>query len=233
MNTIISAIATPLGYILTFIYNIVGHYGVALIFFTMVIRAIIFPLYAKQMKNSAKMSELQPKMQELQKKYSNDKETLNAKMMELYSKEKFNPMAGCLPMLIQLPILWGLFSLLRNPSVYIPNNTEMWIAAHDGFLWITDLSQPDPWILPILSGVCTYFSMLLTQQQQNMAGSSATQMAPMMNMMKYVIPVMIVWMGRSFPAGLALYWFISTVVQILQTVFFNSRKKKQKAQKAN
>ena len=192
---------------------------------------MLIPLYAKQLKSTARMSELQPKMQEIQRKYANDKQTMNEKMMEFYKQEKFNPAAGCLPLLIQLPILWGLFSLLRNPSSYIPNNVEMWMAAHDGFLWVPDLSQPDPWILPILSGICTYISMLLTQQQQKNAGATATQMAPMMNMMKYVFPIMIIWMGRSFPAGLALYWFISTLIQVAQTMIFNKWKTKLTTQK--
>jgi YidC/Oxa1 family membrane protein insertase len=170
------------------------------------------------------MAEVQPKIQALQKQYANDRETLNIKMMELYREEKFNPLQGCLPLLIQLPIIWGLFSLLRNPTAYLPS-TEMWIASHEAFFWVPDLSQPDQWILPLLAGISTFFSFTLTQQQQP-AGDAANQMAPMMKMMKYFFPIMIVWMGRSFPAGLTLYWFIGTLVQIVQTKVLNVWKKR-------
>jgi YidC/Oxa1 family membrane protein insertase len=211
--------------LLSFLYGLIENYGVTLIIFTLIVRMCLFPLYAKQIKSSTKMASVRPKMKELQKKYANDKETLNAKMMELYKKEGFNPMQGCLPMVIQMPIILGLFSLLRNPSVYMGGD-EMLMAAHEVFFWIPDLSQPDPWVLPILAGVATFFSMSLTQTQQMPGGDAATQMAPMMKMMKYFFPITIVWMGRSFPAGLTIYWFVGTIVQIAQTKILNGWKEK-------
>jgi YidC/Oxa1 family membrane protein insertase len=217
-------IAVPLGMLLSAIYDFLGHYGFTIVVFTLIVRIVLFPLYANQIKHSAKMAEVQPKMQALQKQYASDKETLNLKMQELYREEKFNPMMGCLPMIIQLPIIWGLFSLLRNPTAYLPD-TEMWIASHEAFFWIPDLSQPDQWILPILAGISTFFSFMMTQQQT--AGNEmSNQMAPMMKMMKYFFPVMIVWMGRSFPAGLTIYWFVGTLVQIGQTQILNIWKKR-------
>jgi YidC/Oxa1 family membrane protein insertase len=220
--------------LLSAIYDFIGLYGYTIIVFTLIVRIVLFPLYANQIKHSAKMAEVQPKMQALQKQYANDKETLNIKMQELYREEKFNPLMGCLPMIIQLPIIYGLFSLLRNPTAYL-TDTEMWIASHEAFFWIPDLSQPDQWVLPILAGISTFFSFMLTQQQQTM-GDMNNQMMPMMKMMKYIFPVMIVWMGRSFPAGLTLYWFIGTLVQIGQTHILNVWKKrliaKNKAEKA-
>jgi YidC/Oxa1 family membrane protein insertase len=210
--------------LLSAIYNLMGHYGYTIIVFTLIVRIVLFPLYANQIKHSAKMAEVQPKMQALQKQYANDRETLNAKMQELYREEKFNPLMGCLPMLLQLPIIWGLFSLLRNPTAYM-TDAEMWIASHEAFFWIPDLSQPDQWILPILAGISTFFSFMMTQQQQP-AGDMGNQMAPMMKMMKYFFPAMIVWMGRSFPAGLTIYWFFGTVVQIGQTQILNVWKKR-------
>jgi YidC/Oxa1 family membrane protein insertase len=213
--------------LLSAIYGVIGNYGVTLIVFTILVRLCLFPLYANQVKHTAKMAEVQPKMQALQKKYANDKETLNMKMMELYKEEKFNPARGCLPVLIQFPIIYALFALLRNPMQYMSDAVKdtMLVAAHEAFLWMPDLSQPDPWILPILAGISTFFSFLLSQQQQNM-GAAAGQMAPMMNMMKYFFPITIVWMGRSFPAGLALYWFIGTLVQIVQTRILNAMRKR-------
>jgi YidC/Oxa1 family membrane protein insertase len=211
--------------LLSAIYGLIGHYGYTIIIFTLIVRVVLFPLYANQIKHSAKMAEVQPKMQALQKQYANDRETLNLKMQELYREEKFNPLMGCLPMVIQFPIIIGLFQLLRNPTAFL-TDTEIWIASHEAFFWISDLSQPDQWILPILAGIATFFSMVMTQQQQSSLGDTANQMASMMKMMKYFFPIMVVWMGRSFPAGLAIYWFIGSLVQIGQTYILNIWKKR-------
>lgn len=224
MQTIIGFIAVPLGWLLSFIYSLLNDYGITLIIFTILVKGCLYPLYAAQIKSTAGMADIQPKMQALQRKYANDKETLNIKMMELYKEEKFNPMGGCLPMLIQMPIIFGLFALLRNPMAYMSSDS-MLLAIHESFLWIMDLSQPDLWILPIAAGVTTFISFSQTQSQQ---GSANNQMAPMMNMMKYFFPVMIVWMGRSFPAGLTIYWFIGTLVQIGFNFRLNRLRKKMK-----
>ena len=229
MNTIIGWVAGPLGMLLSFLYDHLGNYGISIIVFTVIVKACLFPLYADQIKHSARMADVQPKMQALQKKYANDKETLNIKMMELYKEEKFNPMRGCLPMLIQMPIIFGLFALLRNPTLFIESNT-MLMAVHEAFIWMPDLSQPDPWVLPLLAGFSTFISFSQTQSQNAMGENS---MASMMKMMKYFFPVMIVWMGRSFPAGLTIYWFIGTVIQIFQTMGLNKWKKRLIASKEN
>lgn len=229
MNTLIGVIAEPLGLLLNFLYNFINDYGITLIVFTIIVKACLFPLYADQIKHSTRMADVQPKIKALQNKYANDKETLNIKMMELYKEEKFNPMRGCLPMLIQMPIIFGLFSLLRNPITYIKSN-EMLMAVHQSFLWIPDLSQPDPWVLPILAGITTYISFSQTQQQTAVGDNS---MAPMMKTMRYFFPIMIVWMGRSFPSGLTVYWFVGTVIQIFQTRQLNKWKKKKLAEKEN
>lgn len=224
MQTIIGFIAVPLGWLLSFIYSLLNDYGITLIIFTILVKGCLYPLYAAQIKSTAGMADMQPKIQALQRKYANDKETLNIKMMELYKEEKFNPMGGCLPMIIQMPIIFGLFALLRNPMAYISSDS-MLLAIHESFLWIMDLSQPDLWILPIAAGVTTFISFSQTQSQQ---GNVNNQMAPMMNMMKYFFPVMIVWMGRSFPAGLTIYWFIGTLVQIGFNFRLNKLRKKMK-----
>jgi len=225
MNTVIGWIATPLGMLFEWLYGMLDNYGITIIVFTVLLRACLFPLYADQIKHSIRMADVQPKMQEIQKKYANDKETLNAKMMELYKEEKFNPMRGCLPMLIQLPIIWGLYSLLRNPTQFIESKAIL-MAIHEAFLWIPDLSQPDPWILPLLAGFTTFISFSQTSAQTQTAMSANNQMGNSMKMMKYFFPVMIVWMGRTFPAGLALYWFVGTVIQIVQFFGMNRWRKK-------
>lgn len=227
MQFITGIFAKPMGFLLAFLYNFIGIYGVSIIIFTVFVRLCLFPLYASQVKHTVKMADLQPKMQALQKKYANDKETLNIKMMELYEEEKFNPMRGCLPMLIQMPIIFGLFALLRNPLVYMADNTSMIMAVHESFLWISDLSQPDAWALPILAALATFVSFSQTQSQQ--AGADGANPAQgMMNVMKYFFPVMIFLMGRSFPAGLALYWFIGNFIQIGQNRYLNVMRKRMK-----
>ncbi len=211
----IAAIAKPLGYLLFFLNGFVGNYGIAIILFTIIIKAALYPLTAHQLKSSKRMQEMQPKIKEIQKKYANDKEKMNTKMMELYKEEKFNPAGGCLPLLIQIPIIWGLFTLLRTPEQFVsdPNFLD---AVHNSFIWISDLSQPDPWILPILAGITTYFSFSITQ--------SAAPQNNSLKAMQYIFPVMIIWWGRSFPAGLTLYWFISTLFQLVQQYITNREK---------
>jgi len=224
MNTLIGWVAQPLGMLLSFLYGFFDNYGITIIVFTFIVKACLFPLYADQIKHSARMADVQPKIQALQKKYAHDREMLNIKMMELYKEEKFNPMRGCLPMLIQMPIIFGLFALLRNPTDFI-ESTTMLMAVHEEFIWMPDLSQPDPWILPLLAGFSTFISFSQTQSQTSSAMAD-NSMGMMMKMMKYFFPIMIVWMGRSFPAGLTLYWFISTVIKIFQTMGLQRWKKK-------
>ena len=119
-------------------------------------------------------------------------------------------------MLIQMPIIMGLFALLRNPMRYM-SDENMIFAFHESFVWIKDLSQPDPWILPIIAGVATFISFTMNTMLTDTGNAQANQMAGMSKMMQYVFPVMILWMARSFPSGLALYWAVSQIIQI----FFN------------
>ena len=227
MYTILGVIAKPLGMLLDLLYGFIGNYGICIIIFTVVVKVCLYPLYIKQIKSTAKMSDLQPKMQEIQNKYKNDQETMNIKMQELYKEEKFNPMGGCLPMLIQMPIIMGLFALLRNPMRYM-SDENMIFAFHESFLWIKDLAQPDPWILPIIAGVATFIAFTMNRMLQDTGSDAANQSAAMMKMMQYIFPVMILWMARSFPSGLALYWAVSQIIQIFFNIHMSSIRKKMK-----
>lgn len=213
-------VAKPLGYLLTWIYTLVGNYGVSLIILTVLVKCCLYPLYVKQIKSTAGMQSVQPKIKDIQTIYANDKEKMNEELSKLYSEEHFNPMGGCLPMIIQFPIIMGLFALLRNPMNYITSE-KMLFAFHESFLWISDLAQPDLWILPILAGIATYFSFTMTQQLTN-ADAGAGQSQAMMKVMKYFFPLSIVWLARSYPAGLAIYWAGGQFLQI----FFNIRMNK-------
>ncbi|MGN1134250.1 MAG: YidC/Oxa1 family membrane protein insertase [Oscillospiraceae bacterium] len=122
-------LATPLGWVMKFCYHLISNYGIALLLFTFITRLIVFPLNIKQQKSTAKMSMLQPEIEKLQKKYKNDKEKLNEETMKLYSKEKINPMASCLPMLITLVILWSLIPVVYGPLTYVSDANKDNVAA--------------------------------------------------------------------------------------------------------
>ena len=208
-------IAKPLGWLMTWLYGMIGNYALVIIIITTVVKFVLYPVYKNQILTTANMADMQPKIQEIQRKYANDKETMNQKLAEFYQEENYNPAKGCMPMIVQMIVIMALFAVLRNPMTYITNE-EMYFAIHESFLWIKDLSQPDLWILPILAGVFTFLSQWLNKlTNPTMQGSSNM----MMTMMMYFFPIMILWLARSYPSGLALYWFVGQFIQ----VFFNLR----------
>lgn len=227
--------AKPLGYLLYFIYNLVHSYGIALIVLTAIVKLCLYPLYSKQVKSTANVQELSAKSQEIQRKYGNDKERMNQELSKLYAESGISPMSGCLPVLIQFPIIMGLFSLLRNPMAYMPHQDTMILASHESFLWIKDLAQPDLWILPIAAAVATYFSFSLNGTNMNGPGASAGQSKGMTAIMKYFFPLSILWLARSYPAGLAIYWAGGQFMQIFFNLRINKIKEKinQEAAKKN
>ncbi len=223
-------LAVPLGYVLNWLYTLIGNYGFTIIVFTLIIRLIILPLYAAQLRSSQRMMEIQPKLKAIQTKYAGDSQKMNQKMQELYAEEKINPAMGCLPLLIQLPIIWGLFGLLRNPIKFIEDDS-MVLAVHESFFWINDLSQPDLWILPILAGVATFISMKITNSMTLASGPNPANAS--MKAMQYFMPAMIVWMAHTMPAGISVYWVVSYIFQIFQiriTKNFRNRKKEKAEQ---
>lgn len=228
MASLLNFLAKPFSVLLSFFYSVTGHYWLSIVLLSVLIRVAMYPLYKKQILSTSGMADIQPKVKEIQRKYADNKEIMNQKIAELYKESGFNPGAGCLPMLVQLIVISGLFVLLRYPLNYI-NDENMVFAVHESFLWIKDLCQPDPWILPILSGIATFFSFSMSQQNQ--LGQHGANMG--MGMMKYLFPIMIVWLGRAYPAGLAIYWFISNFTQIFFNIRFNKLKKELKNKEKN
>ena len=227
-----SVIYNIMGSLLLFIYNIVNNYAISIIIFTVVVKVVMVPLTFKQLRSTKLMQEMQPKIQAIQKKYKHDQETLNVKLMELYKENKFNPLSGCLPMFIQFPILIGLFGVLRDPLTYVfkGNAALNAVATQAPFLWLNNLVDPDlitisgfgvPGILPIIAAITSYFSMSSMQT----AGQEQPQMMKTMNMM---MPFLILLWGRSFPAGLMLYWTISNLFQMVQQLLINKAGNKPK-----
>ena len=204
-------LARIIGYLMKFIYDLVNNYGISIILLTLFVRLCLLPLYHRQNKYTAAMADLQPRIKDIQTRYANDRNTMNEKMNDLYAEAGVSPMAGCLPMVVQLPIILGLFALLRNPLTYI-QGSEMVSAVHEAFLWV----------LPLLAGITTYFSS---------AQATSSDATGAMNGMKYFFPIMIFLMGRTFPSGLALYWAVGNLFTMLQTFYFNRQKKKRDREK--
>ena len=220
-------LAKPLGFLLSWLYELIGSYGIALIIVTVIVKLCLYPVYAKSIKSTMKMTEVQPKIQEIQQKYAKDTATMNEKLTELYKEEGVSMYGGCLPMLVQMIVIMGLFALLRNPMAYIDSDS-MLFAIHEPFLWIQDLAQPDKWILPIMAAVATFIATLMSQNAT--AGANAQQTKMMNSIMKYFFPIMILWMARSYPAGLAIYWFGSQLIQIFYNMRF-AKMRKESAEK--
>ena len=180
-------------------------FGLAIIIFTIIIRLVLLPLSIKQTKSTAKMSAIQPEMKKVQEKYKNDPQKAQQEVMKLYKENGVNPMGGCLPMLIQMPILFALF--------YVFNKLNMQGA---GFLWMTDLTKPDPYyILPILSTVTTYFSSKLMQPAGDSAQSKQT------STMNTGMAIFMGFMSLKFKGALVLYWVINNILQVAQTLVIN------------
>lgn len=206
-----NALARPFGALLKLIFDLTNNYGLSIILFTIVTKLLTLPLTIKQNKSMKEMQEIQPKLKKLQEKYKNDTEQLNIKTMELYKEHNISPFSGCLPLLIQFPIIIGLFAAVREPGVYVFESQAAYEAINTSFLWMSNLSAPDPWILPILAGITTYLSSVTMTAK----GAKVDQTQKIMT---YFMPVMIFWWGKSFPAGLTLYWFVSNVFQIIQQI---------------
>ncbi len=192
-------IAQPLFWLLTTIFGFVKNWGFAIIGTTIVVKGAMYYFTKKQYESMAKLRAIQPKMEALKQRYADDRQKLSQGMMELYKKEKVNPMGGCLPLLIQMPIFLALYWVLLE-------SVEL---RHAPFIfWIDDLSAMDPFfVLPILTGG----SMFLLQRLQPMTIQDPVQ-AKIMQYMPVAMSIFFIW----FPSGLVLYWLISNVITIVQ-----------------
>lgn len=190
-------------------------YALAIILISILIKIILFPLMQKQMKSTMNMQEVQPKLEYLQKKYKNNPEKMNEEVMKLYKEYNVNPMAGCLPLLIQMPILIGLFGALRQYD-FDP-------IEHATFFWIPNLADKDPFfILPVLVAATMFL-----QQKISMATTPQAAENPTMKTMLYVMPAMMLFVCWSMPSGLCLYWAFFSILSIVQQFFMNKQKRKE------
>jgi YidC/Oxa1 family membrane protein insertase len=201
-----SVIARPIFWLLQMFHGVVGNYGWAIVILTIVIRVPFIPLVNKGQRSMKKLQQLQPRMQELKEKYKNDSSRMQQEMMQLYKKYKVNPLGGCLPMILQIPVFFALYKVLL---ITIELRDAPWV------LWIRDLSQKDPlYILPVVMGV----TMLIQQKMTPSAGDPRQQKLMMF------MPVVFTFLFLSFPAGLVLYWLVNNLLSIAQQIYVNRKK---------
>lgn len=238
MGQMINAIAEFFGMILSNIYMVVPNFGLAIIIMTLLVKLVTFPLNNKQIQSARRMQELQPEIKKIQNKYKNDKEKQNKAVMEFMQQNKVNPLAGCLPLLVQFPILIAIFQLLREAEKFgiteLPGFSPYLIPAFnfiDLMISPTEAGAFAYWLFPIIAGATTF-----VQSKQTMSD-------PNQKMLLYMMPAMITFFSFSFPVGLVIYWIMNNVFTMGQHYFMgridkfkaeqkdNSEKKQEKGEK--
>jgi YidC/Oxa1 family membrane protein insertase len=202
---------------LDFLARTLHSAGLAVIVFTILIKTLLLPLTVKSIKSSKAMQELQPKIKELQKKFGKDRQRLSQETMRLYSEHQVNPMAGCLPMIIQIPIFFGLYRAI----LHLSKGNGDFLGSHywtESFMWLNSLALKDPYhILPILAGL---FQFIQTKMMRPAGqGKVADPQQAMMNTMMNFMPLMVVIFGWGFASGPVIYWVTQSVFSVVQQWF--------------
>ena len=211
----------PLHWLITTLTETTQSYGLAIILFTIIVRTVLAPLYVAQMRSAKNMALLSPKIKELQKKHGKDRETLTRETMGLYKEHNVNPALGCLLPLVQLPVLWSLFLVLRSLAetkwqglnIHGANYLKDAALYKAHFLWM-DLGKPDPaHLLPIVAGITQW-----VQQRMMLQPSNDAQQRQINQIMQF-LPIMIVVFAWAYPAGLAVYWVTSNIYTMVMQYF--------------
>ncbi len=204
-----SILARPLFWLMKAFYKIIPNYGVSIIILTILVRIPFIPLINKGQKSMKKLQDIQPKMAEIREKYKKDPQRMQKEIMELYKKHKVNPMGGCLPLLLQIPVFFALYKVLL---------IAIELRGAPFILWINDLSSKDPYyILPIIMGVT-----MVIQQKMTPSAMEPTQQKIMM-----LMPVIFTFMFLTFPSGLVLYWLVNNILSIIQQFYMNRKLQRQ------
>jgi YidC/Oxa1 family membrane protein insertase len=183
--------------------KLTGNWGWAIVILTVSMKTILFPLSQKSFRSMKRMQRLQPQMQKIQELYKNDKEKMNQELMAFYRDNKVNPMGGCMPMFLQIPIFFALYKVLYES---IELKGVPWI------LWITDLTQKDPYyVTPLIMGATMFLQQWMTPSTGD----------PTQRQVMLIMPVMFTFMFLSFPSGLILYWMVNNVLSIIQQWIIN------------
>jgi len=223
----------PVLNLLVFLYNIIpGHdIGLAIVLLTVIIKLILLPLSKQSIKSQKALQTLQPRIDEIKKKYANSKEEQGRQMMQLYKQEKVNPLSSCLPLLIQLPFLWAVFRVFQDGlSNHSLNLVYSFIGRPELInsvsLGLVDLAKPNV-VLAVLAGLAQFWQakmMIVKRPEVRGQGAKDENMMAIMNKQAlYFMPVLTVVIGLSFPGGLTLYWFITTLLTALQQLYLFKR----------
>jgi len=198
-----SAIAKPMLHSIKLFYRYLHNYGLAIIVITVILKILFFPLTHKSYKSMKEMQKLQPKMQELKEKFKDDRDAMNRAVMELYKTHKVNPLGGCLPMIVQIPVFFGLYKALMF-------SIELRHAPF--YFWLQDLSAKDPYyVTPVIMGATMFIQQKMTP----------TNMDPIQAKMMLALPVVFTFMFLNFPSGLVLYWLVNNILTIAQQAYIN------------
>ncbi len=218
----LSSISWLIYAIMVFLYGLIPNYGLVVILFAVLIKVITYPLMAKQLRSTKKMQEIQPELNKIKLKYKHDPALQQQKMAALFQESGVNPLAGCLPMLVQFPVLIAVFMVFRNTIEF---------RGEPFFLWITDLASPDTLfvvgsipinVLPFLMSLSMFYTMQASTAAQPTGGDPAQEATQ--KMMKYMFPGMMFFLFYSFPSGLNLYYLCFNVLQIVQQKLINKEK---------
>jgi YidC/Oxa1 family membrane protein insertase len=200
-----SLIAKPLLHVLKFFYSFIGNYGVAIIFLTVIIKLLFWPLTHKSYASMKNMQKLQPEMQKIREKYKNDREKQNREMMGLYKTHRVNPMGGCLPMVVQIPVFFALYKVLLG---------AIELRQAPFAFWLTDLSLKDPYyITPLVMGATMFIQQKLTP----------STMDPMQAKMFMLMPIVFTFLFLNFPSGLVIYWLVNNLLTIVQQYYIHKK----------
>ncbi len=195
-------ISSIMANILTFFHETLGvGWGMAIIFLTILVKVVLFPLSLSQIRSLEGMKKIQPEIKKIQEKYKNNPEEQQRKLMELYQKNKVNPLGGCLPLILQLLILLPLIRVLSSPENFNLDFTNAY------FLTMNLTQKNSYWLLAVISGATSYI-----QQKMTMVGTDSSQTA----VMNYIMPVFMGWITYTLTAGVGIYWVASTVLGIIQ-----------------
>ncbi len=230
-------ITQPIFNVLMLLDHVLGDFGLSIILLTILVRLVLFPLTLRQLKSTKAMQAIQPLIADVKKQYPKDQRAQLEATQAIYKEYGINPAAGCLPLFIQLPVLYGLFNSLNtvlrnrptvatiNSSIYsfLPHFTKLPDANLNWFTfinhsWFINLGQPDPThILPILAGLATFIQLRMSQPRTTTATKNA--MTQQMQIMQFIMPFITLIFAWSFPAGLALYWTTTSVFSMVQQYF--------------
>ncbi|MCD4670012.1 MAG: YidC/Oxa1 family membrane protein insertase, partial [Actinomycetia bacterium] len=198
-------IQNVLEYIVVFLYqNVIANYGIVIILLTIIVRLILTPLTISQTKSMARMQKMQPQIKELQKKYKDDKQKLQQETMEFYKKNNVNPLAGCLPLILQMPVFFALFRTLREPTERVTS-----VVDNFKFLWL-ELDKPDPYYILVILMVATMF-----------LSTKLTTTDPKQSKIMYLMPLVFGFISFRFEAGILIYWVTTNVWSIGQQYIVN------------